>query len=754
MALSLTEAQLRVVESAAPCSLVPRAPGRASRPRSARAPKDIIILTFSVKARTDLQERLASIIGAADARAVHVFTFHALGLKLLSAEQPTTLSAAAGARDWHNARPVILSGRDLNEAIRTAASSCARSDGALIKANDDEVRSLLQILELAKASAPVPRASVWALTVLARYERAKKGAGDCAGGTVRDYSDLILDATQLLVDAGSPAQRFAVLQRMLGCLHFVQQLLPTCRSLVAVGDQNQTIYGWRGAEHDPFDFLSLCVGTKNVQRHTLDVNFRSPREVVAAANAVLRSVVDGGGGGGASLEMHPGSSHAPILVLQCQSDRDEDLTAATQVRKLQRQGTPLNEVAILCRANWQASSLRATLQLEYQLAVSSGSLDGATRAQVLGYLQLALAPTESDEAFWSVLSVPSRGLGAVAEAYLRAAHAKVSQLALRGNSAGTERSVLITCESLLKRGFPKLPAPAAQAAARNGMGGRGGSTQRLLSMPSGAQHALRLLCTTVRKLETAVSLGKSPLAVFQLLSSSLDLAAHYGRQPLVPRKWQFISKSLLMQSPRPFEAGSAFANASSSAKAQPCVVFVQMRQMAENYSKEADGTPHARNALVRLLDDMLLSDCAGEYTVTTVHGAKGREWDHVRINRADCLRPLPSLSHCVALSSDHLLYRRGPSAADDPLEGRRGVGLLEAAGGGSDLLRRHDPRSKDAHFHLRPQAVVLPRCYPQGSAHNSQGHARERGRRVAARMRRAHVGDAQAWCRTPGCSCV
>ncbi|KAJ1623711.1 P-loop containing nucleoside triphosphate hydrolase protein [Pavlovales sp. CCMP2436] len=674
MALSLTEAQLRVVESAAPCSLVSACPGAGkSTTLCARvrhlllsrhvSPKDIIILTFSVKARTDLQERLASIIGAADARAVHVFTFHALGLKLLSAEQPTTLSAAAGARDWHNARPVILSGRDLNEAIRTAASSCARSDGALIKANDDEVRSLLQILELAKASAPVPRASAWALTVLARYERAKKGAGDCAGGTVRDYSDLILDATQLLVDAGSPAQRFAVLQRTLGCvseshllvdeiqdvtraqLLFVQQLLPTCRSLVAVGDQNQSIYGWRGAEYDPFDFLSLCVGTRNVQRHTLDVNFRCPREVVAAANAVLRSVVDGGGGGGgASLEIRPGSSHAAILVLQCQSERDEELAAATQVRKLQRQGTPLGEMAILCRTNRQASSLRATLQLEYQLAVGGGSFDGATRAQllpVLCYLQLALAPTESDKAFWSVLNVPSRGLGAVAEAYLRAAHAKVSQLALRGNSAGAERSVLITCESLLKRGFPKLPAPAAQAAARSGVGGRGGSAQQLLSMPSGAQHALRLLCTTVRKLETAVSLGKSPLAVFEFLSSSLDLAAHYSRQPPAPCKRQSMSESLLMQSPRPFEAGSAFADASSFAKAQPCTVLVQMRQMAENYSKEADGTPHARNALVRLLDDALLSDCAGEYdalaagggglAVITVHGAKGREWDHVII---------------------------------------------------------------------------------------------------------------------------
>jgi superfamily I DNA/RNA helicase len=148
----------------------------------------------------------------------------ALGLKLLSAEHATTLlSAAAGAGARRAARPEILSGRDLTEAIRTAASTCARADGAVTRANDDEVKSLLQILEMVKAAAPVPIATEWARAVLDKYEMAKKRAG--GGSVLRDYGDLILDATQLLVDAASPAQRLAALQRTLGCADGVHLLV-------------------------------------------------------------------------------------------------------------------------------------------------------------------------------------------------------------------------------------------------------------------------------------------------------------------------------------------------------------------------------------------------------------------------------------------------------------------------------------------------------------------------------------------------
>jgi superfamily I DNA/RNA helicase len=427
---------------------------------------------------------------------------------------------------------------------------------------------------------------------------------------------------------------------------------------VAVGDLNQSIYGWRGAESDPFNFLSRCVGAKSVEFHSLNLNFRCPREVVTAANAVLRSIVDGGGGdtqGGGSRQpalappgMRPSSSsHAPILVLQCQSERDEELAAAAHVRALQRQGVRLDEVAILCRTNKQASSLRNTLEAEYQLKCDGGSLDGATRAQllpVIAYLQLALAPTECDEAFWSVINVPGRGIGAVAVAYLRWAHAKVTQLAQGGNSAGglsgADRSVLTMSETLLKRGFPPLPAPE-QAAARSGTGGRvGGRGGNYLSMPTPAQRPLRQLCATIRQLEAAVTQGKSPLGVYDQLASALDLNSHFGK----------LQRQSMSESPPPFgllhlvpESGSAFADASSSAaKPQPCAALVQMRQMAFDYSSYARGPAlhagpaHARTALERLVDDALLASASGEgidarggeLTVSTVHGAKGREWDH------------------------------------------------------------------------------------------------------------------------------
>lgn len=707
--LELTAGQRLVATSTEPYTLVVACPGSGKTTTlCARAndllrrhnvpPADVLMLTFSVKARKDLQAKLAHMVGPSSS-ACHVHTFHAFALRLLEVAE-SALSAAPRATS-------ILSGRQLGEALRAAASSCARADGSTAPADDDELRSLLTILELKKAGAPTPRATEWAYSVIAAYERTTKHAGQvarvarsAAGGAhsspaaVRDYADLIIDATGLLLAqqpraAGGSAPRggssaaplgalgaggAGALQAALGCgagcvhllldevqdltksqLLLVQALLPACRSLVAVGDLDQAIYGWRGADCQPFAFLARCAAPARVRELTLSLNFRCPREVVAAAAAVLRCAdddADDAGGAAAAprprkraLEPPPlgRCARAQILVFHTAGEREQQLAAAARVRALQRGGARLGDIVLLCRLNRHADALRRLLANDYQMRAGGSALDGGAREQLaplLAYLKLACAP-DHDESLWRVLNVPSRGLGASAEAYLRCACAKAAEAAGR---FGAQASALCVLEALGRRGYPKLPVaepPSVYSTA---------SKPRAQSLPGPAQAAVAQLCALVRALQAAVQAGSPPSGVVELLLARADFCGHFTKQ-----------QQAAQQRPQPAHAGAsrgpqappgpAFAPRGAAGASQPAALAL-IRALAAEYSGEEEaGRPDggAGRALGRLVDDALLAEASGEADalgaggaasaggpmVTTIHGAKGREWAHVIVCFAD-----------------------------------------------------------------------------------------------------------------------
>lgn len=274
MPLELTTGQRLVATSIDPSSrytLVSACPGSGkSTTICARAnhllrhgvpSSDILMLTFSVKARKDLQAKLACVAGAASR--CHVYTFHAFALKLITAHDERTgagpsaapllgsaASSLTGARRERSTQRTtnILSGRELNEALRSAASTCARADGSVVRADDDELRSLLTILELKKAGAPTPRATDWAYRVLDAYERVKqRSTTSLSGGgnvRVRDFADIIIDATTLLATNAQPLP-----------------LAPFPVPPPLIGGSASQVGNWRpqaGAQHGAYTQVDVC----------------------------------------------------------------------------------------------------------------------------------------------------------------------------------------------------------------------------------------------------------------------------------------------------------------------------------------------------------------------------------------------------------------------------------------------------------------------------------------------------------------
>jgi superfamily I DNA/RNA helicase len=755
---ALTAEQALVAETDVPCTLVSACPGagksttlcaradRLVRTRSV-APQDVLLLTFSVRARKDLQDKLQT-IGRADCR---VFTFHALALRLLDAT-----SAGQQTR--------LLTGRELTEAMRDVASTCGRPDGSVARADDDEVRSLLQILDLRKSGAPTERATQWALKCLDAFEATK-----AASRGVRDYADLILDATQLLAKV-APHERFALVQRVLGCragvhlmidevqdvsraqLLFCEALLPVAKSLVAVGDLNQSIYAWRGAHAHPFDFMTTCVAPVPVRHLRLTRGFRCPRELVVAANAVLRAFAGGNIDANSSLA---GCAVGAIRVVQASSsdERAQHRDLAVRLRALQRTQDGASLV-VLCRLQKQVVAVKLVLSTEYRMDVRGGALDAPTREQLrplLAFLRLALAPEQADGAFWTVLNVPPRGLGQVAERYLRTAQANVNELAAK--RGGSPLPAIKVGEMLLRRDCPKFIAPKIAA----GGGASASSTiGEVLSINAPAQKGLRDLCATLRELEAAVELG--PNRVVEKLLAAWDFDAHFAKlqmQAAVTRTP--AAQTQQWASAEAFGGGGPRAGGAHSSTPTPALAL--LRRLAQEYAAHSADAAEARNSLARMIEDLELADTAGEtdvfsagavsdvaVEVCTIHAAKGREFDHVFLvgvtEGVMPLAPRPGASEQQAESAfreeARLCYgprartcgRSSPLArscamlggrtTDSPCAPPTPVSLICTAS-----LSGDDARAQDPYAHLRRAALSIRRRDPRTA--RARRDARPRG---------------------------
>ena len=191
-----------------------------------------------------------------------------------------------------------------------------------------------------------------------------------------------------------------------GLIAAPQPLRPP-RNICCVGDDDQSIYGWRGAEVDNIlRFDHDFPGAKVIR---LERNYRSTGHILNAASHLIAHN-EGRLGKTLRTEDVPGEK---VQVTSCWDSEEEARAIGEEIEQLQRQGHPLDEIAILVRASFQMREFEdrfVTLGLPYRVIGGPRFYERMEIRDALAYLRLINQPAD-DLAFERIVNVPKRGLG-------------------------------------------------------------------------------------------------------------------------------------------------------------------------------------------------------------------------------------------------------------------------------------------------------------------------------------------------------
>ncbi len=231
-------------------------------------------------------------------------------------------------------------------------------------------------------------------------------------------------------------------------------------SLFAVGDDDQSIYAFRGAEVGNMREFERDYARSNVIR--LEQNYRSHGNILAAANAIIKNNRERLG---KNLWTDAGAGE-PIRAFEAWSDLDEARFVIDEIRELIREGTGAGQVAVLYRSNAQSRVLEHELFSRGVPYRVYGGLRFFERQEVkhaLAYLRLIANP-DDDTAFLRVVNFPARGIGArTLENLQAAAHQTRSSLynaaASLSGKAGQAVGAFVALIEILRRETESLPLP-------------------------------------------------------------------------------------------------------------------------------------------------------------------------------------------------------------------------------------------------------------------------------------------------------
>ena len=373
-------------------------------------PKRIAAITFTNKAATEMRERARSLIGRS-AKEVVICTFHALGVRMMrqdgavlglkpqfsildSDDVTSILKDCGGTVD-------LATARQWQWTISLWKNTGLNAAQALVQAKDDNERIIARVMALyeerlsAYQSVDFDDLISLPLKLLKEHE------------AVRDKWQAALG--HVLVDEyqDTNATQYEVLKLLVG---------PRGR-FTAVGDDDQSIYGWRGATLDnlkklPIDYPALKV-------ITLEQNYRSTSAILRAANNVI----------GPNPKLFPKNLWSdlgegePVRVVDADTEEHEaertvariqSLRAGTEgVTKAGTQHKELRDFAILYRANHQAKTFEKALRkanLPYKVSGGQSFFDRAEIKDLCAWFRLWVN-NDDDPAFLRAITTPKRGIG-------------------------------------------------------------------------------------------------------------------------------------------------------------------------------------------------------------------------------------------------------------------------------------------------------------------------------------------------------
>ena len=365
-------------------------------------PDAIAAITFTNKAAQEMAERLGKALRLPEGQRPLVSTFHSLGVQMLRRD-----GAALGLKRNFS----ILDSDDAGGIVQQAIGAVDRKT---VRAAQHRI-SLWKnaLVEPDEAAASAKDANEHAVARAYRDYAATLAAYQAV-----DFDDLIRLPVQLLRERPDVAQAWREKLRYLlvdeyqdtnACQYELLKLLAGPRAaFTAVGDDDQSIYGWRGATLENLNRLSTDFPSLKVVK--LEQNYRSSVNILRAANRLID---------------HNPKLHAkqlwselgagdPVQVVPCDDDEAEaeSVVMRLQAHRFERRAK-FSDYAILYRGNHQARVFEQALRKEripYVLSGGQSFFDRAEIRDLLAYLRL-LANDDDDPAFIRAVTTPKRGVG-------------------------------------------------------------------------------------------------------------------------------------------------------------------------------------------------------------------------------------------------------------------------------------------------------------------------------------------------------
>ena len=381
----------------------------------------ILSVTFTNKAAAEMRQRIEQLLGINPA-GMWVGTFHGLAHRLLRAHwQEAGLAQNFQILDSDDQQRLIK--RVIREMGLDEQKWPARQVQWFINGQKDEGLRPRHI----QASGDLFLATMRDIYVA--YEQACDRAG------VIDFSELLLRALDLWRDQPDLLQHYQRRFRHILVDEFqdtnavqyawLRLLASGGDSLMAVGDDDQSIYGWRGAKIE--NIHQYTADFPDAELIRLEQNYRSTGGILKAANALI---ANNSGRLGKELWTDMGEGE-PLTLYAAYNEHDEARYVVETIESMVKQGNARDEIAILYRSNAQSRVLEEALlreRIPYRIYGGQRFFERAEIKNAMAYLRL-LEGRGNDAALERVINVPPRGIGEKTVEAIRE-HARHSQLSM------------------------------------------------------------------------------------------------------------------------------------------------------------------------------------------------------------------------------------------------------------------------------------------------------------------------------------